>query len=67
MHRARVKEHVIWYGPEHKLEKEGEVVCKLTTGSKDGSRMRVVKIGQDVFIIVANLDGILEIVIMQTA
>ena len=67
MRRARVKEHLIWYGPDHTLEKEGEEVCKLTTGSKDGSIMRVVKIGQDVFIVIANLDGILEIVIMQKA
>ena len=62
--RARVREYEISYGSNHTLERFGKEVCALETGRNQGSIIRAVNSEDSIVLIVANLDGVVEIVKM---
>jgi hypothetical protein len=59
---SRLKEYAINYESTYALDKIGIGICVLKTGRKKTSRMRIVRSGENLILVICNLNGMVEII-----
>ena len=61
-HRPRLKEYKIEYGSTHFLQNSSVEICPLDSGPNEHSRLRIIKSGDEIIVILCNRNATIEIV-----